>query len=78
MMALRFNLKLLILKSLHGFSDTGFNELLDVLAKAFPEGNKVKVNTYRAKKLIRPVAMKLKKFDVCPNQCILYLASTRD
>uniref|UniRef100_C6JRK8 Uncharacterized protein n=1 Tax=Sorghum bicolor TaxID=4558 RepID=C6JRK8_SORBI len=36
------------------------------------EGNKVSANTYRAKKLIRPVAMKLKKFHACPNHCILY------
>ena len=28
--------------------------------------------TYRAKKLIRPLAMKLKKFHACPNHCILY------
>ena len=29
-------------------------------------------NTYRAKKLIRPVAMKLKKFHAYLNHCILY------
>ena len=29
-------------------------------------------NTYRAKKLIRSVAMKLKKFHACPNHYILY------
>ena len=29
-------------------------------------------NTYRVKKLIRPVAIKLKKFHACPNHCILY------
>ena len=29
-------------------------------------------NTYQAKKLIRPVAMKLRKFDAYPNHCILY------
>jgi hypothetical protein len=34
--------------------------------------NNVPANTYRAKKLIRPVAMKLRKFDACPNHCILY------
>jgi hypothetical protein len=32
----------------------------------------VRVNTYRAKKLIRLVAMILKKFDACTNHCILY------
>ena len=29
-------------------------------------------NTYRTKKLIWPVAMKLRKFDAYPNHCILY------
>ena len=37
-----------------------------------PEDNKVPANTYRVKKLIRPVALKLKKFHACPNHCILY------
>ena len=34
--------------------------------------DKLPTNTYWAKKLIRPVAMKLKKFHTCPNHCILY------
>ena len=71
-MALRFNLQMLMLKARHGWSDTSFNELLSVLADTYPKDNKVPANTYRAKKLIRPVAMKLKKFDACPNHCILY------
>jgi hypothetical protein len=32
----------------------------------------VPTNTYRAKKLIRPMAMKLKKYHACPNHYILY------
>ena len=63
---------MLMLKARHGWSDTNFNDLLRILADTYPEGNKVPANTYRAKKLIRPVAMKLKKFYACPNHCILY------
>ena len=70
--ALHFNLQMLMLKARHGWSDTGFNELLSYLADKYPKDNKVPANTYRAKKLIRPVAMKFRKFDACPNQCILY------
>ena len=70
--ALRFNLQMLMLKARHGWSDTSFNELLSVLADTYPKDNKVPANTYRAKKLIRPVVMKLRKFDACPNHCILY------
>ena len=70
--ALCFNLQLLQLKSRHGWSDTSFNDLLCMLADTYPEGNKMSANTYRAKKMIRPVSMKLKKFHACTNHCILY------
>ena len=63
---------MLMLKVHHGWSDTSFNDLLRILANTYLEGNKVPANTYRAKKLIRPVAMKLKKFHACTNHCILY------
>jgi hypothetical protein len=56
-----------MLKACHGFFDNGFNELLQLLADTYPEDNKVPANTYRVKKMIRPVAMKLKKFHACPN-----------
>ena len=71
-MALHFNLQLLMLKSHHGWSVTSFNDLLRILANTYPEGNKVPANTYRAKKMIRPLSMKLKKFHACTNHCILY------
>jgi hypothetical protein len=61
-----------MLKARHGWTDTSFNDQLRILGDTYPEVNKVPANTYRAKKLIRPVAMKLKKFHACPNHCILY------
>ena len=67
-----FNLQLLLLKSRDGWSDTSFNDLLCMLADTYPKGNKVPANTYREKKMIRPVSMKLKKFHACTNHCILY------
>ena len=63
---------MLMLKARHGWSNTSFNDLLCILADTYPEGNKVPANTYRAKKLIQPVVMKLKKFHAYPNHCILY------
>jgi hypothetical protein len=71
-MALHFNLQMLMLKARHGWSNTSFNDLLRILADTYLEGNKVPANTYRVKKMIRPVAMNLKKFHACPNHCILY------
>jgi hypothetical protein len=61
-----------MLKAHHGWIDTSFNDLLRILGDKYLEGNKVPANTYQAKKLIRPVALKLKKFHACPNHCILY------
>jgi hypothetical protein len=63
---------MLMLKARHGWSDTSFNNLLRILANTYLKGNKVPANTYWAKKLIRLVAMKLKKFHACPNHYILY------
>jgi hypothetical protein len=63
---------MLMMKAHHGWSDTSFNDLLRILAYTYPEDNKVPANTYREKKLIQLVAMKLKKFHACPNHCILY------
>ena len=71
-MTLCFNLQMLMLKARHGWSNTSFNDLLCIFADTYPEGNKVPANTYQAKKLIRPVAMKLKKPHTIPNHCILY------
>jgi hypothetical protein len=70
--ALHFDLTMIMLKGRHGWSDTSFIDLMTVLADTYSYDNKVPANTYRAKKLIRPVAMKLRKFDASPNYCILY------
>ena len=61
-----------MLKSRHGWSDTSFNDLLRVLAGTYPEGNKVPANTYRTKRMIHLVSMKLKKFHACTNHSTLY------
>jgi hypothetical protein len=63
---------MLMLKARHGWSNTSFNEPLSVVANTYPKDNNVSTNTYGAKKLIRLVAMELRKFDACPNHCILY------
>jgi hypothetical protein len=63
---------MLMLKARHGWSDTSFNDLMIVLADTYPDNNKVPANTYWVKKLIRQVAMKLRKFDAYPNHRSLY------
>jgi hypothetical protein len=75
--ALHFNLQLLMLKARHGWTDTSFNNLLRILSDTYLEGNKVPANTYRVKKLIRPVALKLKKFHVVLTTAFYIGASMR-
>jgi hypothetical protein len=72
MLVLCFILQMLMWKAHHGCTNTGFNDLLRILGETLPKGNKVPANTYWVKKLVKPVAMKLKKFHACPNHYILY------
>jgi hypothetical protein len=73
MSVLRFILQMLMWKARNGCTNTGFKDLLCILGETLLEGNKVPANTYRAKKPVKPVTMKLKNFHACPNHCILYL-----
>ncbi len=59
---LRSVLELLRLKARHGWLDTSFNDLMDLL----------RVNTYQAKKLICPLSLGVQKIHACENYCILY------
>jgi hypothetical protein len=61
-----------MLKARQGWFDTNLNDLLRILADTYLESNKVPAKTYRVKKLIGLVTMKLKKFHACPNHCIIY------
>ena len=66
----------------HGWSDASFNDLCPpicfndlanhMFADTYPEGNKVPANTYRAKRMIHLVSMKLKKFHAYTNHSTLY------
>lgn len=69
---LYFDLQMLMLKGLFGWSDTSFNELLSILGCVLLKDNKVLANIYRAKELIWSVSQSLQKIHSCPNHCILY------
>ncbi|XP_052152529.1 uncharacterized protein LOC127770763 [Oryza glaberrima] len=49
---LRLVLELLRLKARHGWSDTSFNDFMDLLRVMLPKPNLLPTNTYQAKKLI--------------------------
>src|SRR5437762_6426129 len=65
-------LELLKLKARNGWSDKSFMDLLVLLKDMLLKANKLPCNTYRAKKLIAPLALDVQKIHACPNHCILY------
>lgn len=69
---LRTVLELLKLKASAGWSDTSFTDLLNFLSQLLPKPNKLPTSTYKAKKLISPIALGVQKIHACPNHCILY------
>jgi hypothetical protein len=69
---LRFMLHLLIVKAKFGWSDNSFNKLLTLLANLLPKPNLVPKNTYKAKKIINPLKMRVQRIHACRNYCILY------
>jgi hypothetical protein len=60
------------LKASVGWSDTSFTGLLNFLSQLLPKPNKLPTSTYKAKKLITPIALGVQKIHACSNHCILY------
>ena len=69
---LSFTVQLLNIKCLFGLSGKAIDTLLSLLAKAFPQGNKVPISYYEAKKFIHELGLDYVKIDACLNDCILY------
>nr|XP_015637476.1 uncharacterized protein LOC107280832 [Oryza sativa Japonica Group] len=60
---LRSVLELMRLKARHGWSDTSFDSLLELLQKMLPRPNSLPSSTYQAKKLICPLSLEGRKKD---------------
>src|SRR5579883_235279 len=69
---LEADLMLLDLKSSHGLSDQGFEDMLCVLEKLLPSPNELPRTTYEAKQMICPLDLEVEKIHACTNDCILY------
>jgi len=65
-------LELLQWKAKNGVSDKEFGELLKIKKKKLPKDNKLSTTTYKAKQVVYPLGLEIKKIHVCPNDCILY------
>nr|AAX95443.1 hypothetical protein [Oryza sativa Japonica Group]ABA92774.1 transposon protein, putative, CACTA, En/Spm sub-class [Oryza sativa Japonica Group] len=65
-------LELMRLNARHGWFDSSFDSLLELLKKILPRPNSLPSNTYQAKKLIYPLSLGVKNIHACVNHCILY------
>jgi hypothetical protein len=65
-------LELLQWKAETGLSDKRFEKLLKIVKKMLPKDNELPASTYKAKKIVCPLGLEVKKIHACPNDCILY------
>ena len=65
-------LELLRLKARNGWPDSSLCDLLVLLKELFPKPNSLPTSTYKAKNLIYPLLLGVRKIDACVNPCILF------
>ena len=60
------------MKDINGWSDKGFNELLQFLRDLLPKDNMLPQNTYQAKKIVCPLGLEVEKIHACRNDYMLF------
>jgi hypothetical protein len=60
------------IKSDHGFSEAGYDKIIEWARSILPEGNRLKKNFYVAKSMMKPLSLGYQKIDMCPNFCMLF------
>ena len=60
------------IKSYHGFSEAGYDKIIEWAKSILPKGNMLKENFYAAKSMMKPLGIGYQKIDMCPNFCMLY------
>ncbi|XP_074342254.1 uncharacterized protein LOC141679736 [Apium graveolens] len=68
---LSFIVRLYSLKCVHGITELGFGDILELIRDAFPEAN-IPLSFYAAKNVIKELGLDYKKIHACPNHCMLY------
>ena len=66
------------MKARNGMSDTRFNDVLSLLQKFVPSPNELPQKMYKAKQMICPLGLKVKKIHNCTNDCILFHRDYKD
>jgi hypothetical protein len=60
------------MKASNGWSDKGFNELLQFLNDLLPKTNVLPRSTYQAKKIVYPLGLEVEKIHACQNDYMLF------
>jgi len=76
--ALSFAVRILQAKSLHGWTDTSFKELLEIFNETMPEGVNLPRSYYEAEKLVDDLGFTFQTVDACPNSCMLFRKEDAD
>jgi hypothetical protein len=63
---------LLQMKASNGWSDKGFNELLQFLNDLLPKASVLPRSMYQAKKIVCPLGLEVEKSHACWNDCMLF------
>ncbi|XP_074374253.1 uncharacterized protein LOC141714644 [Apium graveolens] len=70
---LSFLVRLYQLKCIHGFSESGFSDLLELIKEVFPHVN-LPSSFSAAKGMIKDLGLDYQKIHACPNNCMLFWA----
>ncbi|GKA27523.1 ribonuclease H-like domain-containing protein [Tanacetum coccineum] len=71
-------LRLFDVKAANGISDKGFTDIFKVVHDFLPEDNELPISVYKAKKMICPIGLEIKRIHACPNDCVLYTNEKKD
>jgi len=64
-------IRLYLLKCLHGWSNSSFTDLLQLLKEAMPNLN-IHESFYKTKAMISDLGLDYKKIHACPKHCMLF------
>ncbi|XP_074337516.1 uncharacterized protein LOC141674713 [Apium graveolens] len=70
---LSFIIRLYSLKCIHGISESGFGDLLELIKDVFPEAH-IPLSFNMAKNVIKDLGLDYQRIHACPNNCILFWA----
>ena len=69
--SLSFIIRLYSLKCVHGITESGFGDLLELIREAFPQA-RVPLSFNAAKAIIKDLGLDYQRIHACPNDCMIY------